>query len=885
MKHSVLRAAALFALLALMATLLPLSAVAAGGGDRTIGKLSTPPTIDGVIGDGEWVEADLELNNYQTATVPGDAKKVSLSGQVYLGYDETHFYLAVEAVYDSHENTNNGYDLWKGDALQIQLSADGENDRRAFCFALCSDGTVRGYQSGRETYTGEIGGEFFVKRNEQTKTTTYEIALPLSRFGDGVTGLRKGNDIAFSYAVHMHNGYYYEWCAGIVTEKNIRTAALLTLGDEKKAAEPVEPVEPKPPVEPEFLGYMGDVDRNGKVDTTDARLTLQHAAGKIGADALDTEAANVDGDSKISTTDARLILQFAAKKISEFPAGNERWTEGDPGDPGQEVTSLGKYRSSNTFSPVSEAAGVPFISLDDLTQRAPAGQFAYFALTTEANEGLPFNVACRIDNENNLISAMVPAGVDRTALIPTFRIQNAAVSANGAPVTSDVTVLDMSGDVALTVGERTMTLRVEALDTGLPSVALTTEGCEEIVSKDEYLNAGFYLGGGAAGDGTIYPATTKGRGNSSWKEPKKGYTVKLAEKAQLMDMSESKDWALIANYEDNTLLRNVMAEYLAEAAGLEYVVQNRPVDLWYNGQYWGTYNLTEKIEIEKDRVNITKYEPGCGLGKTGFLMEFDAHVSEISDEQRRNWQRPLGWDCEVYYDPATDEVFMPISIGGKWLTIKKPSYETLTENKDLEQLRYIYDKVNEAIDALRSWDYNRINACLDVTSFAKWYLVEEYMNNCDCSFHSSCYMTLDVGGKLKLGPVWDFDRSSANCDYWNSGENISDLYNSGSAWFQLLFQQEQARKILKEEYASFRKSLDGLCPYLEAQADAIYASQTYNFERWDLLETVVDDGIDGGWNSITQWQQNSQTFEAEIDVLEDFFRRRTAQMNNFIPNI
>ena len=63
----------------------------------------------------------------------------------------------------------------------------------------------------------------------------------------------------------------------------------------------------------------GDVDGDGSVTTTDARLTLQYAAGKIGGEALDLWAADVDGDGSVTTTDARLILQKAAGKIKNFP--------------------------------------------------------------------------------------------------------------------------------------------------------------------------------------------------------------------------------------------------------------------------------------------------------------------------------------------------------------------------------------------------------------------------------------------------------------------------------------------------------------------------------------------------------------------------------------
>jgi len=64
---------------------------------------------------------------------------------------------------------------------------------------------------------------------------------------------------------------------------------------------------------------IGDVDGNGKVDSTDARMVLQYAVGKIDGSALNIAPADVDGSGKIDSTDARLILQYAVKKIDTFP--------------------------------------------------------------------------------------------------------------------------------------------------------------------------------------------------------------------------------------------------------------------------------------------------------------------------------------------------------------------------------------------------------------------------------------------------------------------------------------------------------------------------------------------------------------------------------------
>jgi len=70
----------------------------------------------------------------------------------------------------------------------------------------------------------------------------------------------------------------------------------------------------------DFEAGIGDVDNNGKVDSTDARLVLQFAVKKITPSALNLDVADVDNSGKVDSTDARLILQYAVKKINKFPA-------------------------------------------------------------------------------------------------------------------------------------------------------------------------------------------------------------------------------------------------------------------------------------------------------------------------------------------------------------------------------------------------------------------------------------------------------------------------------------------------------------------------------------------------------------------------------------
>jgi len=64
----------------------------------------------------------------------------------------------------------------------------------------------------------------------------------------------------------------------------------------------------------------GNVDGDGQISSTDARLVLQYAVRKIDGTGIDRTAADVNGDGNVDSTDARLILQYAVRKINEFPA-------------------------------------------------------------------------------------------------------------------------------------------------------------------------------------------------------------------------------------------------------------------------------------------------------------------------------------------------------------------------------------------------------------------------------------------------------------------------------------------------------------------------------------------------------------------------------------
>ena len=63
---------------------------------------------------------------------------------------------------------------------------------------------------------------------------------------------------------------------------------------------------------------LGDINNDGKINATDAKLALKYYAGKTILDDDQKIRADVNKDEKINATDAKLILKYYTGKINEF---------------------------------------------------------------------------------------------------------------------------------------------------------------------------------------------------------------------------------------------------------------------------------------------------------------------------------------------------------------------------------------------------------------------------------------------------------------------------------------------------------------------------------------------------------------------------------------
>ncbi len=152
----------------------------------------------------------------------------------------------------------------------------------------------------------------------------------------------------------------------------------------------------------------------------------------------------------------------------------------------------------------------------------------------------------------------------------------------------------------------------------LPVVYIDTDDGYGITSKTEYKSASMHVQGNdvynsgvtALYDGGI---SIRGRGNSTWNAAfsKLPYKIKLDKKTDLMGFGVSKHWALLANFMDESLIRNTTSYDLSGKMGMTYL-KSAHVELIFNGTYAGNYQLVGNVRIDEGRVDIHDWEDTAG---------------------------------------------------------------------------------------------------------------------------------------------------------------------------------------------------------------------------------------------------------------------------------
>ena len=394
---------------------------------------------------------------------------------------------------------------------------------------------------------------------------------------------------------------------------------------------------------------------------------------------------------------------------------------------------------------------------------SPTGEY-----TTEAISAYKDDNKAYLFLPGNMNLADCSIGFDSDSLV--VNGEEAICSQTPASVLS----MERNNDIVFVNGKKKTKISLTVMQgSEIPSLFIMTEsGSLKKIHKDKkQKETGFMILYDAEGR-CVYNGTLKHirmRGNSSVKYQKKNYAIKLDEGTSLLGMGKAKRWVLLGNHLDKSLIRNQMTFDMARYTGMAYTPDCRQTAVYINHEYMGLYLLTEKIEIDDDRVNIRNLEKETEKLNDNKLETYPAFGNPYANSGSvKGFRIPnepdditggyiIEYDHDLHNYAAEPSVF----ITDRCMAVIVHSPEYCSE----AQIRYISGLMKGFENAIFSKDGrdpetgNHYSEFVDFDSLVNKYLINEISKNYDSNMASEYFYKPDdsVSDKVYAGPVWDMD--------------------------------------------------------------------------------------------------------------------------------
>jgi len=495
-------------------------------------------------------------------------------------------------------------------------------------------------------------------------------------------------------------------------------------------------------------------------------------------------------------------------------------------------------------------------------------QLESFAFQPEFNGDLREAAIGKISNYK--ITVSIPFDMPTDGLIATFVYKGVSIKIGGNEQVSGKTANNFSNPVVYSViaedgTKKDYTVIITKIIPTIPKVYINTTGGAPILDRENYVTSTIKIEDldKYYSDEVQFTSTAgiRGRGNSTWGMPKKPYRIKLDSKASLLGMSTDKDWALLANYLDKSLLRNLTAFEISRKAEMSWTPASISVDFYLNGAYQGVYTLTEHVKVSSERLDMKLVKPTDISGEAltgGYLLELDFHYDEP-------------------YKFKTDLKRLP-------MMFKDPDEPTT------EQYAYVKNFYNDAEKILYSENFkdpvDGYRKYIDIESFINYFIVQEIAKNVDGNMRGSCYMAIRQNGKIEMPLVWDFDIAFGNADHitWEQGATSAEydgwFIKTCSPWYDRLFEDPYFVAEVKKRWNEVKPKLENLPDYIHKQSLLIKDAQVRNFSP------VVNGGA--GWD-INKVEWNTKrirgSYDAELSYLMNFVEKRIVWLDTNINKL
>ena len=368
-------------------------------------------------------------------------------------------------------------------------------------------------------------------------------------------------------------------------------------------------------------------------------------------------------------------------------------------------------------------------------------------------------------------------------------------------------------------------------------------------------------------------AQVKVRGNWTTMYNKKPLRIKFDEKQSMSGLNngaEFKNWLLLAEYKDGSMLRNKAALSVAdEILGKDgiYAADTQLVEVTINGEYYGVYLLCEYSQVNKDRIDITKPEESYEGTDIGYFLEYDGYY--YSEDDLHSFKIYYNKDAQLkaYDGNGGSKTASPLSKGKNdvGFSIKSDIYSKAQTDfihhfvdnvykimyfAAYENKAYVFnDDFSEISETSDITPQQAVEQVVDVDSLADMFIISEL--TCDADIYwSSFFMYADFGEggskKLTFGNPWDFDSALGNKNRCANGEGhyaanvVSDVngnYRTINPWLAVLMYCDWYTEIIKDKWTAayddgvFTRAIEMIGSDTEKYAPAF----DRNYEKWDNI--------------------------------------------------
>ncbi len=462
------------------------------------------------------------------------------------------------------------------------------------------------------------------------------------------------------------------------------------------------------------------------------------------------------------------------------------------------------------------------------------GVLSAFRFLKKNNAFLTADVSSSIGEES-----IIPlVTFSQSELIPTFTTNAVKVLVGEVEQKSGMTKNDFSSPVVyqfiMRNGETFQyTVKAEFLLSAIPELTITTTdpSIAEIPSKDYYLEGTLAVNGRGGYEDYTGKTEIKGRGNSTWGYPKKPYRLKLNKKAEICGLGKAKNYVLLANHLDPTLMLNSVAFKIGRLLELPFTNHAIPVDVVLNGIYKGSYLLTEQIEVKENRVDLDE--------NNSVMWELDSY-----------------WDDEPKFKSTAFN--LPVMVKDPDLTTEQFEYWKKDFNAFTTQFAKEPLEGNSYVDMI------------DIESVAKFLITFNLVHNMEINHPKSVFLHKEGNGKYVMGPIWDFDwaydyeGTSNHFGRYNTPLFSSSMNGVGTAFFQRFLQDSRVKAIYKRTWQDFKNNkLDALLQYVDDYAVMLKPSVERNSELWE----------------------NTRSFDTKVKELKTWLRNRADYIDSEVSKL